>query len=116
MDVATDLSGFKIEQKDILPLEDCDGDHHLKNLDEDLKHSIVDTKVFKCLDLTHAKLSGGTLHKSEENIVGIEWQHCEKFKPASECATAEEKKEFFHDIKVKLEMVENYIDFDQPET
>ena len=88
----------------------------MKNLDEDVKSTIIDTKVFKCLNLNDAELSGGTVNQNVEHIVVIEWQHCEKFKPASECATAEEKAEFFHDIKVKLEIVENYIDFDQPDT
>lgn len=49
-------------------------------------------------------------------MVGIEWQHCEKFKPANECATALEKEEFFKNIRVRLEMVENYINFAERDT
>ena len=37
LDTSVDLSGYKIEEKHKLNLEDCSGDHHLKNLSEDLK-------------------------------------------------------------------------------
>ena len=44
------------------------------------------------------------------------WQHCERFKPKSECADDDEKKAFFDDIKVTLEIAENYVQFNEPET
>ena len=62
-----------IPEKHILPLEDCTADKHLKRLDAGTKKSILDTKVFKCLDLTKAKISGGTEEANVEQLVGIEW-------------------------------------------
>ena len=66
--------------------------------------------------MSNAKVSGGTLDSMTEHIIVMQWQHCEKFKPSSQCATANEKKAFFDDIRVTLSIAENYIMFNEPDT
>ena len=70
-----------------LSLEDCSLPGHLKKLDSQKKQEIIDSGIYKCVDLTKAAISGGTQDANVENIVVIAWQHCERFKPASECAS-----------------------------
>ena len=66
--------------------------------------------------MTKADISGGTQSNHIEHIVVMAWQHCERFKPANECATQAEKNVFFGDLKVTLEIAQNYVEFNAPET
>ena len=79
-------------------------------------NKIKTDNITKCVDLTKAYISGGTEDDKIEHIVVMTWQHCERFKPAIECADEDEKKAFFDDIKVTLEIAENYVQFNEPET
>ena len=78
-----------------MELQDCIEDVHLKKLDSNIKKNIAADKNRKCVDLTKANISGGTEYNHTEHVVIMSWQHCERFKPANECANKEDKKRFF---------------------
>ena len=58
-------------------------------MDASKKEKLLADGLRKCVDLSGANISGGTLDGMIEHMVVIEFQHCHKFKPVSECATKE---------------------------
>ena len=116
LDTSVDLTGEDISADKHFELRDCDQAGNLKSVETQLKQRVIDGGISKCFDLNKAKVSGGTLDQNNEHIIVIAWEHCEKFKPSNECATTKEKSDFFANIKVSLAIVENYIEFHEPDT
>ena len=104
LDTSYDITGEEVLDENLLPLEDCIGNDHLKKVDENIKKKMQRDQITKCVDLTKANISGGTENEHTEHVVIMTWQHCERFKPAEQCASKEEKEKFFDDIKVTLEI------------
>ena len=87
MDASQDVTGDVVDEEDILEIRDCDLGSHLDQIEDEIKNRVVNSGITKCIDMSKAKVSGGTLDTNTEHIVIVQWQHCEKFKPSSECAT-----------------------------
>ena len=116
LDPAYDLTSEQVSEDQILPMVDCNTPGYLQDLNPELKDEILEQEVSKCLDLSQAKVSGGTLDGDTEHILVIMWQKCASFKPREECASAEELEEFVENIQVHLTIAETFIDFHVPET
>ena len=116
LDPAYDLTSEKVADEQILPLVDCTSPGYLQDLNPELLDEILEQEVSKCLDLSHAKVSGGTLDGDTEHIVVIMWQKCANFRPKEECASAEELEEFVENVQIHLSIAETFIDFQEPET
>ena len=70
----------------------------------------------KCLDTTNSYVSGGTTSGQTEHMVIIGWQTCDKYNASYDCAGNFELLSFLNNVKITLEVAENYIDFSEEET
>ena len=95
-----------------------EGEHFL-HLEPEVKKVFLENGRRKCLDLKESHVSGGTLDDKEEHLIIVRWQHCEELReedPSLICATGTEKTNFFDNVKIQLEIGNNYIDYKEVET
>ena len=95
------MTSEAFEPEQLLDLQDCDKPEYLSELDDVIKEQIVQENLTKCVDLTKANVGQ---EGQQEQIVVLAWQHCQQFKPREECATSEEKEEFFCNNRIKVSL------------
>jgi len=67
------LTGESILPEQLLALEDCSEPGHLKKLKPDIAERVIKENNTKCVDLTKANISGGTMEDHTEHIVVMIW-------------------------------------------
>ena len=109
----------KPDEEHMIEIEECNSEEHFAHLDPVVKEEYLENGKRRCLNMKEKEVSGGTVDKEKEHLIILRWQHCEELReevPGLTCATPQEQKDFFDNVKVKLEIGNTYIDYSEKDT